>query len=409
MRAIICSIILLASFTAPAPAQPPAANTATQHEAAQLRATADKLLADGNPDDAAKAAALLEKAAALDQQQSNADKLAMERLKLKHELEASDQSHWLSALVTFIPLATTIILAGTLIFQISQARSERQDRQKEREDEARDKQLEREFNAKDKEDQRFMDALNDIQTSEHISTAATLINTFQDEPYKTRILNMAVTLLLSRTSMEEFERLFMEVMNPLTYDKMPQMQSLCHQVDANYFAVAAPNWDSNLGRVDVAKLSPEQLNIYNLVSRQQVFLSSKIGALLRTPAPGGMQVDLSRMVIRNLDLSGVDLGSPNVSATNWTYINLDGADLSGITQFDNSVMSATAWWHAARISHPFLEFLVKNVPFNPSDDYKTPLPVSQEDFDTSVAKLRAGGSEVGGSRARSTGTPAPTL
>ena len=407
MRAIICSIILLAFWTTATQAQTPA-DTTTQREAAQLRATADKLLADANPDDAAKAAALLEKAAALDQQQATAEKLAMERLKLKHELEASDQSHWLAAFVNFIPLATTIILAGTLIFQISQARSERQDKQKEREDEARDKQLEREFNAKDKEDQRFMDALNDIQTSEHISTAAALINTFQDEPYKTRILNMAVTLLLSRTVMEEFERLFMDVMNPLTYDKMPQMQSICRQVDANYFAVATPNWDSKLGRVDVARLTPEQLNTYNLVSRQQVFLSSKLGALLRTPAPHGTQVDLSRMVIRNLDLSGVDFGSPDVSATNWTYINLDGADMSGITQFDNSQMSATAWWHAARFSQPFLEFLVKKVPFNPSDDYKTPLPVSQADFDACVAKLRAGGAEVGGSRARETGITTPT-
>ena len=407
MRAIICSIILLAFWTTATQAQTPA-DTTTQREAAQLRATADKLLADANPDDAAKAAALLEKAAALDQQQATAEKLAMERLKLKHELEASDQSHWLAAFVNFIPLATTIILAGTLIFQISQARSERQDKQKEREDEARDKQLEREFNAKDKEDQRFMDALNDIQTSEHISTAATLINTFQDEPYKTRILNMAVTLLLSRKTMDEFERLFLDVMNPLTYDKMPQMQSLCRQVDANYFQVSTPTWDDNLGDNDLTKFSPEDRKTFDLLNAQQLFLSSKLGALLRTRAPGNTQVDLSKLVLREMDLSGVDLGSPNVAAANWTYCNLDGADMSAITQFDNSRMSQTAWWHAARVSQPFIDFLVKKVPYNPRERYNSALPVSQQDFDSSVAKLRAGGTEVGGSRARATGIPAST-
>jgi hypothetical protein len=209
---------------------------------------------------------------------------------------------------------------------------------------------------------------------------------------------MAVGLLLSRKTMDEFQTLYMDVMNPLTYDKMPQMRRLCKSVDTAYFAVATPVWNTDTHSTEDAKLSDKDRKLFNLYRDQQLFLSSKLGALIRNRAPNEEQLDLSQLVLREIDLSGVDLGSPNVTATNWGYVNLDGCDMSGVTSFENSQMNATAWWHAARVSGPFLEFLVKEVPYVPQE-YNTKLPVGPEEYAACVAKLRAGGSEVGGSRA----------
>jgi hypothetical protein len=118
-------------------------DAAARREAAQIRTTAERLIASGSPDDVAKGAALLEKAEALDQREANADKLAMERQKLKLDLKAADQSHWLTALVSFIPLATTVILAGTLIFQIRRAAVEQAGKQEERKIDAKERELRR--------------------------------------------------------------------------------------------------------------------------------------------------------------------------------------------------------------------------------------------------------------------------
>ena len=357
MRRLVWCLVLLVVFGAVGWAQSvsESSGAAAKREAAQIRATADKLIASGSPDDVAKGAALLEKAAALEQQEANADKLAMERQKLKLDLDAAGQSHWLTALVSYIPLATTVILAGTFIFQIRKASLEEAGKRQDREIEADERKVE----AAEKKEERFMDVMKEIQASEHVSTAATLINMFQEEPYKTRVLDMSVKLLLSRETMDDFQTLYMEVMNPLTYDKMPQMRRLCKSVDASYFAVSTPAWNPKTYSTDETKLSDKNRALYYLYRDEQLFLSSKLGALLRNRAATDVQLDLSQLVLREIDLSGVDLGSPNLASTNWGYVNVDGCDMSGVTAFENCQMNATAWWHAAKMSKPFLDHLVK--------------------------------------------------
>src|ERR1017187_8659314 len=197
-----CALVML-GLSALACAQS-AIDADTQRNAAEIRAAANKLIASGSPDDVAKGAALLEKAAALEHDAANADKLAMERQKLKQELEESQHNHrWSEILVSYIPLATTIILAGTLIFQITQASIERREKREERATEAKDKEQQRITDAEEraaeaarKEMQRYADALKEIQSSEKVSTAGTLINTFMDGPYRSTILDKTVTLLL---------------------------------------------------------------------------------------------------------------------------------------------------------------------------------------------------------------------
>src|ERR1700730_8879855 len=253
-----------------------------RRQSAAIRATADKLISSGVPDDVAKGTQLLEKALELEQMQSSAEKLVLEREKLRRDLEESRQSHWKELLVTLIPLASTIILAGTLIFQIAQARAERNEKRLEAAEEDLRKAEERrqareqsETEARQKEKLRFMDALRDLWASEKVSTAAALINTFRDEPYRSWVMNTAMTILLSRKTLDEFTAVYMDVMNPLTYEDLPRMPQLCKEVDQAYFDIATPVWNEKTQSPDVNKLSPEDRKRFELHSSQQTFLSQK--------------------------------------------------------------------------------------------------------------------------------------
>src|SRR6202000_3098011 len=118
-------------------------------------------------------------------------------------------------------------------------------------------------------------------------------------------------------------------------DKLPQMRRLCKSVDASYFAVSTPAWNPETFSTDETKLNHRDRELFNLYRQQQQFLSTKLGELLRNRGPEETNLDLSQLVLRELDLSGVDLGSPNLTATNWGYVNLDGADMSRVTAFEN--------------------------------------------------------------------------
>src|SRR5579862_7497263 len=366
-----------------------------RRQTAEIRATADKLISSGVPDDVAKGTALLQKALELEQMQTSAEKLALEREKLKRDLEESQQSHWKDLLVTFIPLASTIILAGTLIFQIAQASAERSEKRLEAAEEDLRKTEERkqareqsETEARQKEKVRFMDALRDLWASEKISTAAALINTFRDEPYRSWVMNTAITILLSRKTLDEFTAVYMDVMNPLTYEDLPRMSQLCKEVDQAYFDIATPVWNEQTQSPDVNKLSHEDRKRFELHSSQQTFLSQKLAGLLHKPAPAGVVVDLSGLCLRDMQLSGVDLGAANISGTNWSYVNADDCDMSRITEFSDCMLRWTAWWHASRISGPLLEYLEKNYAYIPGQQYNTKSPVNAEEYAASVVRLK---------------------
>ncbi|MGD0569550.1 MAG: flagellar export protein FliJ [Candidatus Sulfotelmatobacter sp.] len=374
-------------------------------DAAQIRATADKLINSGVPDDVIRGASLLEKADQLEQAQLNVERLALEKEKLRLDLAASQGSHWKDTLVTFIPLATTVILAGTLIFQIQQARVERWQRRVDAAEDAKQKKIERDdrreaaaVEAEQKKEQRFMDALRDLQTSDN-ATAVALINTFREEPYRRRALVVTVNRLLAQKTMAEFEALYMDVVNPLTYNDLPQIVRLCKEVDSSYFSIATAVWNEKTRQNEVEKLSPEDRARLDLYLSEQGFLSQKLAALLHTPAPAGVPVDLSNLVLRDVKLSGVNLGAANISGASWNYVNTDDSDMSRIVEFDGCRMRLTAWWHASRVSRPLLEHLKKNFPFSLGSEYSTERPLSADDYAACVAKLEAGGSETGGSRA----------
>jgi len=406
-------VAILAGVPACAQSTPNPVSSTPIPEAAQIRATGNKLIARGVSEDVIKGAALLEKADQLEQAQLNAEKLALEKEKLRLDLAASQGGHWKDLVATFIPLATTIILAGTFIWQMVTARRERWDKQRdaEKEDvrkaEERAEQRKRDAEeASQKERQRFTDALRDLWRAEKISVASALLGSFREEPYRTWAMDTAVNMLLSRETIDEFTTLYMDVLNPITYEQLPRIAKLCGSVDASYDHIAEPVWNEKTRRYEVERLSPEHRAQFDLYLNEQGFLSQKLAALLRTPVPAGVSVDLSNLVLRDIDLSGLDLGAANISGARWSFIRIDDCDMSGIVEFNGCRTSLTAWWHASRIRRPLLEHLKKNFPFSQGSEYNTKHPVSVAEYTACVAKLDAGGSETGGSRAPGMASPA---
>lgn len=392
----VCPLLIVVCASAVGQSASGGDDATVRRQSTEIRATAEKLISSGVPDDVIKGTALLQKALELEQMQTSAEKLALEREKLKRDLEESQRSHWKDLLVTLIPLASTIILAGTLIFQIAQATAERNEKRLEAAEEDRRKDEERkqareqsETEARQKEKLRFMDALRDLWASEKVSTAAALINTFRDEPYRSWVMNTAMTILLSRKTLDEFTAVYMDVMNPLTYEDLPRMSQLCKEVDQAYFDIATPVWNEKTQSADVSKLSPEDRKRFELHSSQQKFLSQKLAGLLHKPAPASVAVDLSGLCLRDMQLSGVDMAAANISGTNWSFVNADDCDMSHVTEFSDCMMGWTAWWHASRINKPLLEHLEKNYPYVPGQNYNTKSPVNPEEYAASVARLKA--------------------
>ncbi len=137
MRRILAPLLLLLLLPSSAIPQTPANTAPPSTESAQLRATAQKLLATGSTDDTLKAAELLDRASQIDARNAEILKTNTER----QQLEQSGPA-WKSFVNDFSPLITVLVLAGTFIFNVIQARiaerEKREDDERQREDKRRD-------------------------------------------------------------------------------------------------------------------------------------------------------------------------------------------------------------------------------------------------------------------------------
>ena len=186
MRRILAPLLLLLLLPISAIPQTPANAAPPSTESAQLRATAQKLLATGSTDDTLKAAELLDRASQIDARNAEILKTNAERKQLEQSGPA-----WKSFVNDFSPLITVLVLAGTFIFNMIQARiterDKRKDDERQRQDKRQDIDRQRIADAKKRdadEKKRYTDAVELIGKAEDISPAATLIRTFTTEPYR---------------------------------------------------------------------------------------------------------------------------------------------------------------------------------------------------------------------------------
>jgi hypothetical protein len=348
--------------------------------AATIRDRALKLLETDDWDSTTKAAELLKMASEIEQQEANTSKLEADRKKVEQDLSNS-YNRWKDLLATATPLFTTVILAGTLIFQISQSHEANKEiRQADAE-----KRAEALRQAQQSEQTRFTDALKLVQSSEKISPAATILNTFTVEPQRSEARQMGLKLLSRAQSIDDFQDLF-SIFEPVTIVDLSTLLQLNRSVEARY-APLATKADA-AGKNDTSKMTPAERSSYQTLSAEIKFTSQKIALLLQRPRATGSQLDLSDTSFNSADLKGADLNNANLDYAVFGWDNLDGCDLTQTKNFDHTVFVHTAWWHAARIDRPLLEYLEVNAPYRGQPDYPSGAPVNDDDYAKSLARLK---------------------
>jgi hypothetical protein len=389
MRRILAPILLLLLLIRPAVPQTPANAAPPSTESAQLRATAQKLLATGSTDDTLKAAELLDRASQIDARNAEILKTNAERQQLEQTAPA-----WKSFVNDFSPLITVLVLAGTFIFNVIQARiterEKREDDERQREDKRRDDERQRiadELKRNTDERQRFTNAIGLIKDAENYSPTAALIHTFTDEPFRSDARQIGVDILLTTKSYDRFQNLFNTVIESVTHENLPQVIGLLRKVHADVGPLLSKSWFN--GTNDLTRLTPKEVDDYNRLTDERTFLSVRIAGVLRQPRDPATPLDLSSLGFDSCSLTGADLRNATISPAAWNMVNLDGADLRGITDFENCWFYNTSWWHASHIDKPLLQFLAEKFPFTEGQFPSSPQPISQKDYDENITRLEA--------------------
>jgi len=119
------------------------------------------------------------------------------------------------------------------------------------------------------------------------------------------------------------------------------------------------------------------------------FLSSRMGAYLRAAhRTEPLNADMRRVYFKSIDLSGVLFGKSNLEGCQWEGVSLTGADLSSVTEFDNSQWIDASWWDAKSVSKPLLSYLIANqYPYHPPVVDYTNAPSSPDVYRDRVMKL----------------------
>jgi hypothetical protein len=344
-----------------------------------IREQAAKIVLGDDPEGLRKAAELLKIASDLELQHVTTAKLDADRKKVEQDLSSS-KAQWKELLTAIIPLATTAILAGTLVFQIIQ---NHQSNLEKRAEEARQDQQ--------REETRFTDALKMIQTSENISPAATLLNTFTREPQKTEARQMAMKLLLRSQSMDDFRDIFSATIEPVGPADLPILEQLDRQFYKRYStfpsSYISATQTNDWSKLD--KLSLQERSTLNFFYDALVLLSQKITLVLQRPGENGSEIDLSDVAITNSDIRGANLTKADLSNAVFTSVRMDGCDLGSVTKFQDAQFFWTAWWHASRISQPLLQYLEKTWPYHQGSEYPGPTTETAESYKQNVTRLES--------------------
>lgn len=170
----------------------------------------------------------------------------------------------------------------------------------------------------------------------------------------------------------------------LTLDRM--LYTNFNELDDALSSEAPSNASTIVGR----PLSKDQgQKARDSVLMELTFMSAKIAAYLRSAnSSKPLDADLRRVYFKNADLSNVVFGKSNLEGCQWESVSLRNADLSGVTDFDNSQWIDANWWDARGISRPLLNYLIANqYPYHPPVVDYVNAPSSQDAYSQKVLKL----------------------
>jgi hypothetical protein len=114
-----------------------------------------------------------------------------------------------------------------------------------------------------------------------------------------------------------------------------------------------------------------------------------LGIAMSSPPAKTGSVDLSLILFYRCDWSNREIHGVNITGANFDGVNLKGSELRGITGFESSNWTGTAWWQAKSIDGNLLRYLTKTFPYRPDDHYPWVSQITLADYDQNVQRLEA--------------------
>lgn len=344
-------------------------------ELEQLRRFAAAITEKFEKSNTPEAAEMMDKAtqafkaiAEVEQSRAEARKLALEESKLRYDLDHGpqrDRSERTKAYISLlVPILTTAILAATLIlqgYQFTQSEKHKQEAT---------------------EDAQWNDAIKTISASIKLAPSAAILSPFlKSERYGDRARAKADDLMKGSDDPQLFADLFRSVYQPLEWKNLPAVLGLDQTLKQSVYQLAPKQEHGDtLTGIEQSKLD------YSLGAIKEI--GAAIAPVLRNPRPNNATLSLREAYFIDCDWRQVSLVGANLDNAWFIRVNLEGADLGGITEFTGAHFDLTAWWDAYRIAPDLLEHLLKENPYNPLAAYYADRRASREQYEAAVARLK---------------------
>lgn len=283
------------------------------------------------------------------------EKIALEKIKLKHE-NRSMGKHELyertGALVSLCtPLLSIITLAATLVFQVYQYRQTDLAR-KEVADEAA-----------------WKSALDVLSKSTKLTPEVLAIRPFLHSPkHADEAMAVALQLMSNSTDTALFEDLFRNVLSPVDWNNIDQVLKLNNVLSHKTDPLYDKSFNIKTHENDIALLSESEKQLFEYMEYVQPIFCAEVGALIKSTKPQDKVLDLSGTRFDNCDFSGVSLKNALINNLSLFHVNINGANIDAI-EFGWLNFYGTAWWEAAKLSPPLRKFLQEKYPCDPSVKY----------------------------------------
>jgi len=220
-----------------------------------------------------------------------------------------------------------------------------------------------------KGDEAWRDAVKAISTSGALAPGVVSLEPFlQSGNYKAQAKDVSVSLISSSTDTAFFYSLFASAFT-INWGDVNRILAINRAVYSRATPIYQKAWDAAKMEDDPSKLTDDERKIYDYANVVLPFITRDIGALFKTSTGTALKTDMSSTYIIDGDWRGVDLKWVNISGAVFLRVDLQNADLSGITDFEGAAFMNTAWWDAKSISPALLSYLLATYPYSAGVEY----------------------------------------
>jgi len=292
-------------------------------------------------------------------------KETVERIALRTMLERERLDRW-KALYIMAAIAMAIFLLAFFVYRAALESRERQ------------------LASEDAQWRETLKAISSGPNQVDSLTAAILLRPFlQSSRYRNEALIASRLLMPQMNSYDAFEYLFNSAY-PTPNEHLDDVVEINRRVYTRYQELSQAKSSANPATGAAAQLLQSQLDE---VVKELKLSGNTIGKGLRRLALDNTKLDLAGVFFYQSDLSGTSLDGAILDGAAFQDVDISGASLMDVKQFDTSNWYYTRWWVAKRMSPSLLLFLKSRYqPYSHSNPYKG-MPSSESEYISNLQRL----------------------